>query len=177
MMRRLKNPSIDPWEDEWYEWFDELSEDSTMPIPTAGGARIIAGVFSGLGALLIVVGLILLLAGLQLALTSRELESFLNYFLPSALVTYGVLALLGGVGYLAIGMTINLIADMRVELAFVHRSLAAILQVNLRLQNQMSKQLAQIQQLQEQSTNRYSQSTAPSHQPKAPGETDPNWTP
>jgi hypothetical protein len=150
-MRRRKIRS-DDWEEEWYEWLDEMSEDSTMPIPAENGARIMAGVFIGLGVLVIVLGIIIAIAGL--ASTGMGLGSIFQ----AASVSSGLVAIIGGIAYVAVGVMLNLFADARIELAYIHRTMASILQVNLRQQSQTSKQLQQRQ------------------RPEEPGETDPTWT-
>lgn len=127
------------------EYLDILAMDMTLPVPLVGGARFVAVVFDILGGLLMLAGVLVALSVLTKSVPSDSgltnyqdttsanafLQTLLAYVQTLGLALGGVL-FIGGVGYLAVGVTVAMIADMRIEMASTHRLLAGILEINLR---------------------------------------------
>jgi hypothetical protein len=124
------------------ETLDKLAGDVSMPIPDMGQARLLAGIFNVLGLGFIILGAIALYFGLQPVSVQTSPSNTTNLLSEmgemfggssrAALVMASIVGIVGGASYMLIGATVNMIADIRVEMAHNRRLLAAMLETTLR---------------------------------------------
>jgi hypothetical protein len=128
---------------------DKLATDVAIPIPDMGMARLLAGIFNVLGLGFIVLGLIALVFAFQPGTTEApsgntttvlsEMGQVFGGSTRASLVLASVIGIVGGATNMLIGVTVNMIADIRIENAHNRRLLAAILESNLRPHNTNQK--------------------------------------
>jgi hypothetical protein len=121
---------------------DKLATDVALPIPDMGMARLLAGIFNVLGLGFIVLGAIALILAFQPGTTEApsgnttsvlsEMGQVFGGSTRASLVLASVIGIVGGATNMLIGVTVNMIADIRIENAHNRRLLAAILESNLR---------------------------------------------
>ena len=131
------------------EMLDKLAMDVALPIPDMGMARLLAGIFNVLGLGFIVLGVIALIFAFQPGTTEApsgntttvlsEMGQVFGGSTRASLVLASVIGIVGGATNMLIGVTVNMIADIRIENAHNRRLLAAILESNLRPYNPNQK--------------------------------------
>ena len=124
------------------EALDKLAADVSMPIPDMGQARLLAGIFNVLGLGFIILGAVALYFALQPVAPQTNATNTTNLLSEmgemfggssrAAFVMVSILGIVGGASYMLIGATVNMIADIRVEMAHNRRLLAAVLETHLR---------------------------------------------